>query len=378
MKPEPMTAIDRVLRTLAFEPTDRVPVVGGMVRHPEFLAEAAGVSLAEFWNDPRGTAIRAFRRLGADLILGLILPKPDAVSYGPLPTEGQVRFHSPEDVRDYAAALASPESVAVTFDAGAVREAYRRTMRDGQRACGGMLWIPSGIHTNCAVFDFAADFGTENYWMALTLYPDAMEWLFARDAERAFLTNRAVAEATRSDGLTPCVWTGTDICDNRGPVVDPAILERIYFPHLRRSLEPLVEAGLTIVWHSDGHITPIAPCLLECGVDGFQGFQEKVGTPVDVEALSEMRTRRGRKPILIGSVSTTATLPFGSPDEVRREVARCAALANRRGGGFLLNASSSVGPEVPKENLYALFESVAACGGWGISRNTKHGTQKDN
>ncbi len=353
-------AVERVLRTLEFKPTDRAPVVGGMVRHPEFLAEAAGVSLAEFWKDPRRTAIRAFRRLGADLILGLILPQPDAVSYGPLANQGQVRFHSPEDVRDYAAALPSPESVSESFDADAVREAYRRTMRNGQRACGGMLWIPSGIHTNCAVFDFAADFGNENYLMALTLYPEALDRLFARDAERAFLANRAVAEATRSDGLTPCVWTGTDICDNRGPVVDPALLEQIYFPRLRRSLEPLHEAGLTIIWHADGNIMPLAPRLLECGVDGFQGFQEKAGTPVDVEALSEMRTRRGRKPVLIGSVPTTTTLPFGTPDDVRREVARCVALARRRGGGFLLNASSSVGPEVPKENLYALFESAAA------------------
>jgi len=118
---------------------------------------------------------------------------------------------------------------------------------------------------------------------------------------------------------------------------------------------------------------PIAPRLLECGVDGFQGFQEKVGTPVDLESLSELRTRRGRKPVLIGSVSTTATLPFGAPDDVRREVARCVALARRRGGGLLLNASSSVGPEVPKENLYALFGRTAEVRDRGGARKAERG-----
>ena len=36
-----LTRKERVLRTLHFEPVDRVPVVGGFVRHPRFLADAA-------------------------------------------------------------------------------------------------------------------------------------------------------------------------------------------------------------------------------------------------------------------------------------------------------------------------------------------------
>jgi uroporphyrinogen-III decarboxylase len=79
--------------------------------------------------------------------------------------------------------------------------------------------------------------------------------------------------------------------------------------------------------------------------------------------LSEMKTRDGVKPIIVGSVSSTTTMPFGSTEDVRNEVRRCKKLAHERGGGWLLNFSSSLGPEVPKENIYAFYHesSMAHC-----------------
>ena len=194
--------------------------------------------------------------------------------------------------------------------------------------------MPNGIHRNCVVFDHSLYFGYENYVMALTLYADVMERLFAHDAERAFLANRAVAESTRQNGLVPFVWTGTDACDNRGSFVNPGIMEQIYFPHLQRALEPLHDAGITVVWHSDGNITPIAPALLRAGVDGFQGLQEHIDTRVDVAGLDSLRTRRGRRPVFVGSVASTVTMPFGTTDDVRVEVRRWQALAAARAAVF--------------------------------------------
>lgn len=36
-----LTGIERALQELNLEETDRVPVIGGLVRHPQFLAEVA-------------------------------------------------------------------------------------------------------------------------------------------------------------------------------------------------------------------------------------------------------------------------------------------------------------------------------------------------
>lgn len=352
-----MTRKERVLRALHFEPVDRVPVVGGFVRHPRFLADTAGVTLDQFWAAPRQTAIAAFKRLGVDVILALILPDRHSAAGAQVEHHRQDEFQTPEEVRDHVASLPAPGQVSAAFDMDSARSEYVREVTEGQRECGDVLWVPNGIHRNCAVFDYSWLFGYENYVMALTLYPKAMEQLFAADAERAFLTNRAVAEVTSKHDLVPIVWTGSDACDNRGPFVNPRIMEKIYFPHLCHALSPLREAGITILWHSDGYITPIAPALLRAGVDGFQGLQEKIETRVDVAELDGQRTLAGRRPVFVGSVSATVTMPFGTAADVRAEVDRWRKFAVSRGGGVLLNFSSSLGPEVPPENIQAFYEA---------------------
>lgn len=353
-----MTRSDGVLRALRFESVEHVPVVGGFVRHPEFLAAAAGVTLEQFWSSPRQVAISAFRNLGVDVILALILPNRHSATGSQVEPHQQAEFQSPEDVRDYAAALPSPEAVAAEFNKTASITQYVKEVIEGQEQCGDVLWIPNGVHRNCVAFDYGGRFGYENYVMALTLYPDVMERLFAHDAERAFLTNCAVAEATLRHNLVPIVWTGSDACDNRGPFVRREIMARIYFPHLQRALKPLREAGLTIIWHSDGYITPIARDLLQAGVDGFQGLQEKIECRVDVSDLDGLRTLSGRRPVFVGSISSTVTMPFGTPLDVREEVNRWRDLAVMRGGGVLLNFSSSLGPEVPKANIDTFYEEA--------------------
>ncbi len=58
-----------------------------------------------------------------------------------------------------------------------------------------------------------------------------------------------------------------------------------------------------------------------------------------------------------GGVDTQHTLPFGTPDEVRREVReRIAVFAP--GGGFVFNTIHNVQAKVPAENLRALYDAV--------------------
>jgi uroporphyrinogen decarboxylase len=133
-------------------------------------------------------------------------------------------------------------------------------------------------------------------------------------------------------------------------------MNEIYLRHVKHSLEPLKEIGVKILWHSDGNIMPIVPYLLDAGVDGFQGLQETIETRIDVSALRRLKTRAGLPPVIIGSVSSVSTMPFGTPDDVRADVRRCRDLAQAQGGGWLLNFSSSLGPEVPPENIRTFFE----------------------
>ncbi len=58
-----------------------------------------------------------------------------------------------------------------------------------------------------------------------------------------------------------------------------------------------------------------------------------------------------------GGIDTQRTLPFGTPEQVRREVAqRCQIF--RKKGGFVFNAIHNIQPKTPTENIIAMFETV--------------------
>ncbi|OGV37145.1 MAG: hypothetical protein A2X48_04860 [Lentisphaerae bacterium GWF2_49_21] len=354
-----MTGKERTLLAINFEPTDRIPVVGGFVRHPQFLAEMAGVSVEEFWTDPRKTAIRAFHSLGVDVIIGLILPNRDSSSGAQHDIHKQTRFDSPEAMLDDIAKLPSLSDLHKNFVFQKHYDDYLKRYKDGQTEIGEeILWIPNTF--DCvAQFQNEGYFGAENYYMALSLFPEAMNRFFEHSGETAFLRNTAVAKAIVENDLPRVMWLGQDSCDNRGPYIAPEIMNDIYIRHVKRSLEPLKDIGVKIIWHSDGNIMPIVPYLLDAGIDGFQGMQETIETKVDVEKLGGVTTRAGKKPIIVGSLSSITIMPFGTPDDVRADVVRCQELARKRDGGWLLNFSSSIGPEVPAANIQAFFDQAS-------------------
>ncbi len=359
-----MTGRERTLRAINFEPIDRLPVVGGFVRHPHFLAGAAGTTVDAFWADPKTIAIRAFRNLGVDCIIGLILPSADSATGAQVGMHKPSRFDSPEAMLDEIEKLPSPDELHRHFDFQACYDTFLRTHREGQAAIGDdILWLPNRF--GCvAQFQNEGYFGAENYYMALALYPEAMNRFFEHSGERAYLQNVAHARAIVENDLPRVIWAGQDACDNRGPYIAPETMNDIYIRHVKRSLEPLKEIGVKVLWHADGNIAPVAPYLLEAGADGFQGLQETVETKIDVAALRKLKTREGKPPVIVGSVSSVTTMPFGTPDDVRADVRRCQALAAAKGGGWLLNFSSSLGPECPIENIQTFFDEAAGsdCG----------------
>jgi hypothetical protein len=355
-----MTGRERALRCLNLQPTDRIPILAGFAPHPEFLTAASERS--DFWEHPQDVAIEAYRRVGGDFCPQLVLPgsredfRGDTVAMRNRMSEVAREYPDAESVVRDAQRLPSREQVRREYDHDAVYASYVRDMKAHQQRWGDMLWLSGYGQCN---FMFYGQYGYRAYFEALSLYPDDTARLFEHSAEQGRLFNEVLARAIPENDLPPFVYGGQDICDNRGPMVSPELLDRIYFPFLKHSIEPLLDAGIKIVWHCDGNIMPILDILLDCGMEGFQGFQEEAG--VELEKMAALRTRSGSKPILWGSVSVTTTLPHGTTEDVRRAVERCIDIL-APGGGFALAPTSSVCPEVPVENIFTLYEHGIAYG----------------
>ncbi len=365
-----MTGRERALAALQFQPTDRVPLLGGFTAHAEYLQKVTDI---DPWADPTGAALAGARAQGACLAIQLVGPKPrerstemgDA-SESMFSQQGERPFHSPEDVRDYCLAVPGPEEVRREFDR---RAWYDHCVAEWHRcdALGGddILILPYYLASD-TMFMYYSQFGYQYYFEAIALYPEAIGRLFSIAGEQARLKNEVFVAASMEEGIPPWVYMGQDICDNAGTMISLKALDELYFPQLRYALEPLNRAGIRKIWHSDGNINPIIDRLLDCGIDGFQGLQEDRWLPpeyvVPIEKLAKMTAPTGDPLIIFGSISVRDVLPHGSPDDVRKEVERCIDAA-ADGGGYFLAPTSTLGPDVPIENIDAMVERCHGYGG---------------
>jgi hypothetical protein len=216
-----------------------------------------------------------------------------------------------------------------------------------------MLKVPYAVAT-FPIFRYGA-YGYENYFMAYALYPEVCDRCFAAEADLALLNNRAVARAYREGNLPPLLRLDHDMADSRGTLVDIKSLDKRWFPHFVRCLEPLLKSPVKLIWHCDGNLMQMVPRLLEVGLKGFQGFQYEDG--MDYEKICKMRAKTGETLIIKAGVSVTRTLPHGTPDDVRKEIKWAVEHAPRT--GFFLGTTSSITPGVRWENIQAFIEARA-------------------
>jgi len=369
---------ERAIRALNFERIDRPPMWGGWCENPRFLEEASnirmkyGFTLNE-WENPMRAALQAFKNVGVDVICGIQLPKPPEMTSNPdhgymswEVSAAEERGFTPERVVKYIEALPRPEDVRADFDFERQYFIYVNKMRRAQSECGeDVLWM-SGANTVTFDGNFRL-FGYKPYMITCMRYREAAKKLNAYYAEQARCMNEVIAKAMEEEDIAPFCFAATDICYSHGPMISPKVLDEIYFPYVKRVFEPLKSAGIKIIWHSDGYITPIVDRLINAGVDGFQGFQEKYG--VDFAALTRMKAKDGKPLLLIGSIQVSTTLAFGTVETVKKDVERCINLAmeGRGGGGYILGTDTNISPDVPPENIFAMYEHGRTYGGKVLS-----------
>lgn len=111
-------------------------------------------------------------------------------------------------------------------------------------------------------------------------------------------------------------------------------------------------------FHSCGNVRPLLPDYIELGVE--------ILNPVHVRAagMEPAALKHDFGDALVfwgGGVDTQGVLPNGTPQEVKDDVRRnIEALAP--GGGFVFNTVHNIQPDVPAENLAALYEALAEYG----------------
>ncbi len=112
-----------------------------------------------------------------------------------------------------------------------------------------------------------------------------------------------------------------------------------------------------VALHSDGAVQDIIPDLIDIGIDVLNPVQPECMDPV------EIKREYGNDIAFWGTIGTQTTLPFGTPEEVR-ETTKLMIQEVGKGGGLLLAPTHVVEPEVPWENIVAMYEAVEKYGAY--------------
>jgi uroporphyrinogen decarboxylase len=150
---------------------------------------------------------------------------------------------------------------------------------------------------------------------------------------------------------------GDDVGLQDRPVCSPALYRQLIWPHQKRALETVrARTGAKIVYHSCGSTWRLINDFIDMGVDAINPVQV---TAKDMEP-ERLKREFGDRVCFWGGIDNHRLLPRGTPDHVRAEVRRMFDIMGK-GGGYVLAAVHNIQPDVPPENVLALFEAGRRC-----------------
>lgn len=194
----------------------------------------------------------------------------------------------------------------------------------------------------------------EDWYIATVTHRDYVRQVFERQCESA-LKNIELLAAAVGNRIQVAFVTGTDFGTQTGLFCSVQTYRDLYKPFHKAVCEKIHQLThwKTFI-HSCGAVYPLIPEFIDAGFE--------VLNPVQCSARGmeprALKREFGRDIVFWGGgVDTQKTLPFGTPEEVYREVRERIEIFSE-GGGFVFNTTHNVQSNVPTENILAMFRAV--------------------
>lgn len=193
----------------------------------------------------------------------------------------------------------------------------------------------------------------EEWYVSTVMRRDYVYQIFERQCEIALANLEKIYQAV-GNKVAAVFVTGTDFGMQTGTFISNKVYRDLYQP-FHKIVNDWIHQHTQ--WksfiHSCGSVYALIPDFIQAGFD--------ILNPVQCSAAgmdpARLKKEFGDRIVFWGgSIDTQKTLPFGTPDDVRKEVIERIKIFGP-GGGFIFNAIHNIQAKTPVENLVALFET---------------------
>ena len=148
-----------------------------------------------------------------------------------------------------------------------------------------------------------------------------------------------------------------DFCSAQGPLISPTMFRELIKPYLTKISEIVHSHNKKFLLHVCGAAASLLPDIIEAGVDLLEPIQTSA-TGMDVETL---RDNFGNDMTFYGSIDLINVLGKGTVEDVRNEVKKNFKILGENGGFIVGPGHTYIQPDVPLENILAMYETALEC-----------------
>lgn len=233
------------------------------------------------------------------------------------------------------------------FRVAHVQEQAARLRAAGEYATLAAPWL---------AFPFERAFamqGMDRFLLNLALHPDFAVALLRKHLELCKTLMGLFLDALGEN--VDVIKIGDDLGTQDRLLISPRMYRRVLKPIHAEFISFIKQrTKARVFFHTDGDVFDLIEDLIEIGVDVLNPIQTSAGKMADLERLKKLTYGRL---VLCGAIDTQRILPYGTPDDVRREVRRVIDIL-APGGGYMLGAVHTIMDEVPPENILAMVDEA--------------------
>jgi len=190
--------------------------------------------------------------------------------------------------------------------------------------------------------------GWERMFLDMAERPDCVHFLARKFTDFYKEDYARAAEAT--GGRIDVYLLISDLGSQTGPLISLSMFRQFVAPYLKEMIDCIHGLGGNVLYHSCGLIRRFIPELIALGVDVLDPIQ-----PVGPEmAPEQLKADFGERLCFHGGIDMQHLLPHGSPEQVQAEVSRYCRVLGRK-GGYILAPAHLFQPDVPPENILAMY-----------------------